>query len=120
MLHAVGFAGLVFDGLDLLDANGDFIGANALAAYYYGMPTGSAIPIEGNGGSGTAGSHWDEQNFQPSAIQMSNELMTGWIDINEKTFLSDTTIATLTDLGYVTNDISPERYYTVDSHLLIA
>lgn len=54
-----------------------------------------SIPLENDGGSGTAGSHWDEVNFAPNGEQMSNELMTGWLNKNEQTYLSDTTIGAL-------------------------
>ena len=92
MGHALGFAGIIFGNLGLLDASGNFIGANALAAYGGGAVS---VPLEDNGGSGTAGSHWDEVNFAPNGAQMSNELMTGFLIKNEQTYLSDTTVGAL-------------------------
>jgi hypothetical protein len=53
------------------------------------------VPLETDGGPGTAYSHWDEG----SALG-SNELMTGYIDGDN--YLSYTTIASLADLGYST------------------
>src|SRR5215218_917811 len=115
MGHALGFIGVIFDHFGLTDGSGHFIGANAVAAY------GGAVPLENNGGAGTAGSHWDETGFAPNGVAMSNELMTGYFVPGEQTYLSDTTVGALADLGYVVGDPSPlDSYVLVDSHLLIA
>jgi len=115
MGHALGFIGVIFDHFGLTDGSGHFIGANAVAAY------GGAVPLENNGGAGTAGSHWDETGFAPNGVAMSNELMTGYFVPGEQTYLSDTTVGALADLGYVVADPSPvDSYVLVDSHLLIA
>lgn len=85
MLHTVGF-GTIWSDLDLI-SGGFFNGALANAAY-----AGTAlIPLERDGGPGTAYSHWDEETF-------TNELMTGYIDGDN--VLSYVTIASLGDLGY--------------------
>src|SRR5215213_9867889 len=73
MGHALGFIGVIFNQLGLVDGSGNFTGANAVASY------GGVVPLENDGGSGTAGSHWDEINFMPNGVQMSNELMTGYL-----------------------------------------
>ena len=49
--------------------------------------------VEQDGGSGTAGSHWDEDTFH-------NELMTGYIDSGSNPF-SAMSAASFADLGYV-------------------
>jgi len=109
MVHAIGFVGFVFDGLKLVN-NGNFVGANATAAY-----GGTAVPIESGGGSGTAGSHWDELDFAPHGTPMSNELMTGYVIQNEQTYLSDVTIGLLADIGYsVVDPSSKDAYLPVD------
>jgi hypothetical protein len=115
MIHALGFTGLVFDGLELVDAAGNFIGSKAMAAY-----GGSPVPIEAGGGTGTAGSHWAESGFAPGGVPMSNELMTGYLGMNQTTYLSDTTIGALADIGYTVVDPSPGAYLVVDSGLLLA
>jgi hypothetical protein len=52
---------------------------------------------------------------------MSNELMTGYFVSGEQTYLSDTTIGALADLGYVVQDPSLQsNFVPVDSHLLLA
>jgi hypothetical protein len=106
MVHALGFAGVIFEQLNLIDANGNFMGDAAMAAY------GGPVPIEDGGGGGTAGSHWDEALFSPpDAPSSGNELMTGWIDPNQSTYVSDTTLAALQDLGYSINDPTPQLSY---------
>ena len=115
MGHALGFAGYIFNQLGLVDSFGNFTGAQAVAAY------GGAVPLENSGGSGTAGSHWDEADFKPNGVVMSNDLMTGYFTPGETTLLSDTTVAALGDLGYSVQDPSIGiALLVVDSHLLIA
>jgi hypothetical protein len=51
---------------------------------------------------------------------MSNELMTGYLVPGEQTYLSDTTVGALADLGYAVQDPSAgSSYLVVDSHLLL-
>lgn len=52
---------------------------------------GDAPLVETDGGSGTAGGHWDETSYD-------TELMTGYID--DPNYLSAMSIASLADLGY--------------------
>ena len=85
MLHTVGF-GTIWSAKGLISGGG-FNGALANAVY----PGSALIPLELDGGSGTAYAHWDEDAF-------GNELMTGYIDGNND--LSYMTIASLGDLGY--------------------
>jgi hypothetical protein len=89
MLHTIGF-GTIWSYLGLTNGS-SYTGAAANAAY----PGGELVPLETDGGPGTAYSHWDEG----SALG-SNELMTGYIDGDN--YLSYTTIASLADLGYST------------------
>jgi hypothetical protein len=118
MGHALGFAGIIFDNLGLVDGFGNFSGANAVAAYGTGA---TSVPLEQDGGSGTAGSHWDEATFAPNGVSMSNELMTGYVVPNEQTYLSDTTVGAMADLGYHVQDPSvSSSYLTIDNHLLLA
>jgi hypothetical protein len=114
MGHALGFVGSIFSQLGLTDNAGHFTGASAVAAY------GGPVPLEDTGGSGTAGSHWDEATFAPNGEQMSTELMTGYFVPGETTLLSDTTVGALADLGYMVLDPSVgSTSMVVDSHLLI-
>jgi len=113
MGHALGFVGSLFGQLGLTDNAGHFTGAQAVAAY------GGLVPLEDTGGSGTAGSHWDEATFAPNGQLMSNELMTGFFVPGETTLLSDTTVGALADLGYHVQDPSVGTSMIVDSHLLV-
>jgi hypothetical protein len=89
MLHTIGH-GTIWSYLGLTNGS-SFTGAAANAAY----PGEELLPLETDGGPGTAYSHWDEG----SALG-TNELMTGYIDGDN--YLSYTTIASLADLGYST------------------
>ncbi|PYG34422.1 leishmanolysin [Pelagimonas varians] len=105
MLHAMGF-GTLWSYMGLTSgsvASGDmrFTGVNASETYLIEFPgvaasdLGSAlgVPIETDGGAGTAGGHWDEVLFD-------TEIMTGYVDPDS--FVSDMTIAALEDMGYDT------------------
>jgi hypothetical protein len=115
MAHALGFAGPLFQALGLTDASGNFFtGANAIRAY------GGAVPLEIAGGTATAGSHWSETDFAPRGRALPNELMTGFIAPGENTYLSDTTVAALADMGYHVHDPSPGRSaLLVDSGMVV-
>jgi Leishmanolysin len=94
MLHSVGF-GSVWSYFPGLVSGGTFNGLSAVTEYHadYSVTTGG-IPVEQDGGSGTAGSHWDEGTFD-------TELMTGYIDpFPSDMYVADMTIASLGDLGY--------------------
>lgn len=95
-LHVLGI-GSLWDlyGLSVEDDNGtpkptddtlDYTGALAEAEW------GGDLLIETDGGSGTAGGHWDEETY-------GDELMTGYINL-EGNHLSSFSIAALADLGY--------------------
>ena len=98
MLHTVGF-GTVWNYRGLVSGAGTaapvYTGALANAVY----PGTAWIPVENDGGAGTAGSHWEDSVF-------GNELMTGYIDGDNS--LSYMTIASLGDLGY--NVVSGASY----------
>lgn len=91
MAHSLG-VGSIWDRLGLV-SNGLFTGANAVREYQAMGGTGTGIPVEQDGGSGTAGSHWDEETF-------GNELMTGYINAGENYFTA-MSAASFADLGYV-------------------
>ena len=91
MAHSLGF-GSIWDRVGLV-SNGLFSGANALDAYVDMGGSGSGVPVKQDGGSGTAGSHWDEETF-------GNELMTGYINAGENYF-TGLSAAAFKDIGYV-------------------
>ena len=78
--------------INYTDGSGEYYGAAALAAYRAEFdPLAAFVPVELEGGDGTANGHWDESIGK-------HELMTGWIDA--PTFTSNTTLASFVDLGY--------------------
>ncbi|HEX8642314.1 MAG TPA: leishmanolysin-related zinc metalloendopeptidase [Allosphingosinicella sp.] len=93
MAHSLGF-GSIWDRLGLV-TNGLFTGTKAVAEYHAMGGTAAGIPVEQDGGSGTAGSHWDEEIF-------GNELMTGYINEGENYFTA-MSAASFADMGYVIN-----------------
>lgn len=103
MLHCLGF-GTGWKSMGLVqDFSGDlrFTGDNATAMYnkLYPLLAGPdllsdfGVPVETDGGTGTAGVHWDDTTFK-------NEIMTG--TLNYTNVVSDMTIAALEDMGYNT------------------
>jgi hypothetical protein len=75
-------------GKRIVIAPGDTANAEFLAMGGSGL-----IPVEQDGGSGTAGSHWDDETF-------GNELMTGYID-NGANYFTAMSAGSFDDLGYV-------------------
>jgi leishmanolysin len=95
MLHSVGF-GSIWSYKGVVSGS-DFVGTHAVTEFQAllaaaGRPADNGVPIETDGGSGTAGAHWDEAYF-------NNELMTGYIN-GSNNLLSKMTVASLWDLGY--------------------
>lgn len=98
MGHVLGFGTLWNYHRALLQGSGTadprFVGPAAIAAYDRLGGTG-AVPVEGDGGPGTAYAHWDEEAFQ-------TELMTGFIALGDSP-LSGVSVGSMGDLGYVVN-----------------
>ena len=70
--------------------------------------SGSGVPVELDGGSGTAGSHWDEETF-------GNELMTGYINAGEN-YISGMSAAAFKDMGYV---VTPDYLAWADARIRV-
>jgi len=106
MIHTLGF-GTLWDYHNLvatqIDDNGtkkptdDIVTSvftGEMASHYEILDNANPL-VETDGGSGTAGGHWDEETY-------GNELMTGYIDNpNELTLM---TYGSLVDMGYVIDD----------------
>lgn len=93
--HALG-AGTLWGKLGLNSVFGQYTGSKALQVWQSMKNDTSLgyVPLEVDGGSGTANAHWSENIF-------GNELMTGYQDISNPEKLSSLTIAMMADLGYV-------------------
>jgi hypothetical protein len=105
MGHVLGFGTLWNFGRTLLQgttADPRFVGLAAIAGYHEVGGRGPSVPVEEDGGPGTARSHWDEETFD-------TELMTGFIALGDSP-LSIITIGSMQDLGYVVNPDAAERY----------
>ncbi|MEO1527088.1 MAG: leishmanolysin-related zinc metalloendopeptidase [Planctomycetota bacterium] len=77
--------------------SGQYTGTQALAAYRREFdPNATYVPVELDGGPGTANSHWNEED-------LGDEVMTGFI--HGEVFVSGVTIGGLEDLGYL---VTPE------------
>lgn len=89
MAHVLGF-GTLF-GYHQLVASGAYIGAAGVAEYEALGGVG-AVPLENDGGPGTAGGHWEEDIF-------GSELMTGYVNAGHNPF-SRVSAGAFADLGY--------------------
>lgn len=118
MMHVMGF-GTLWNSLNLVtntvDTQGTpkptddvitsiYNGDQANSAYVGFFTTDDFLFVETDGGSGTAGGHWDEETY-------FDELMTGYIGHlysdgtrDNTNYLSDWSVAALADLGYTLVD----------------
>ena len=114
MMHVLGFGTLWNYGDNPLVSNYEYTGANALAAYRDAEDDQTLlyIPVEEDGGGGTAGGHWNEilANYSKDTDGLDNELMTGFID--DDNYLSKFSVMSLADLGYAVTyeDYSYDNY----------
>lgn len=103
--HVLGF-GTLWPDLQLLGGAGGtdprFLGPGGGTAYQALGGGTAGVPVENAGADGTRDSHWRESVF-------GNELMTGYINLGSNP-LSAVTIASLRDLGYVTDATAADAY----------
>ena len=86
---------------DLLDYWGDFVGEYTLETFseLAGEPL-TYVPVEKEGGLGTADSHWDsDHEFFDFNKEFTREIMGGYAD-ESTNYLSEITISSIKDLGY--------------------
>lgn len=128
--HVIGY-GILWEANNLyVNGSGQYTGAFALDAYRSEFdPTATFIPVEQEGGGGTADGHWDEINLgggltgitDPQGRDLANELMTGWDTPHPPTgvptYLSQTTISSFADLGYTVVPEPPAAWLAVASLL---
>jgi hypothetical protein len=107
MGHVLGLSGWFWrqDGLLSSSSSYYYTGTNGLAQYRTLAHNSSLsyVPLETQGGSGTAGSHWSESVF-------GDELMTGYSPASNHAPLSILTIGALADLGYTVNYAAADTY----------
>lgn len=108
MGHVLGI-GTIWDSLGLLAGDGTqnprFTGPQATTAYNQIFGTNvTGVPVEQDGGPGTAYGHWDEEILQ-------TELMTGYAEAAGVAMpLSRITAASLADMGYQVNLAAADAY----------
>jgi len=111
MAHVMGFGTLwTYNGV-YSTGTGEYTGANALATYQseFNQLGAAYVPVELGGSPGTANGHWDENNngggltgiTDSLGRDMRDELMTGWLNNSANLFVSQTTLASFTDIGFV-------------------
>lgn len=90
-----------------INNSGQYTGAFGLAAYRaeFNQPLATFIPVELNGGSGTANGHWNDSTnvFDAQGRPLIRELMTGFINdgpANVPLYVADFTIQSFRDIGY--------------------
>ena len=110
MAHVLGIGTLWTNNNLYVNGSGQYTGVNALAQYQVEFDNDATfVPVELDGGPGTANGHWDEGNItviDPNNVNFGRErneaLLTGFLDPNG-TFISNTTGGSLHDLGYEIN-----------------
>jgi subtilisin family serine protease len=109
MGHVLGFGGL-WQSFGLVTGLGGnnplYVGTNALREYrsLFGVPTATGVPVENQGGPGTAGVHWRES-------VLVTELMTGFAEpAGTPMPISRITLGALQDLGYRVNYAKADSY----------
>ena len=117
MAHVIGFGTLWTYNNNVYGTNynlytagtGQYYGPNALAQWQseFNRPTDTFVPVELQGGTGTADGHWAETYggagltgivSNATGMDMANELMTGWA--SSTFFVSRATLGAIADLGY--------------------
>ena len=111
MAHVMGIGTLWTTNNLYTSGSGEYNGANALAQYQVEFDNSAVfVPVELDGGPGTANGHWDESNavtvIDPNNVNFgrtrSGALMTGFLDTNDP-YISNTTGGSFQDLGYSVN-----------------
>jgi hypothetical protein len=95
MGHVLGI-GTLWKGNQLHSGSNDNYEGSEAKQAWKDMGCSGRLPVETDGGSGTAGGHWDE-------ACLDGELMTGYVETTQSMPLSRLTIASLKDMGYGVN-----------------
>ncbi|MCA9239500.1 MAG: hypothetical protein KDA37_04845 [Planctomycetales bacterium] len=107
MAHVLGFGTWWNYNSVYVDGSGEFTGANATAYWQSEFGQTGTPDVELGGNPGTKDGHWNEVDLGAGLTgitdglgrDMRDELMTGWL--NGNSFISDMTIASFVDIGFV-------------------
>ncbi|MEM7316801.1 MAG: peptidase, partial [Planctomycetota bacterium] len=107
MGHVMGFGTLWVSNGVYTNGTGEYTGTNATAAWQSEFGQSGTPDVELGGGAGTANGHWNEVDggsaltgiVDSMGRDMRDELMTGWL--NPNAFISDMTIQSFVDIGFV-------------------
>lgn len=139
MAHVLGFGTLWDNNGVYTDETGQYFGAGALAAFQveFDEPDATYVPVELDGGAGTANGHWnmgqDLGSFEATdsrddpgdsmvytsvnnGLRLANELMTGFL--TGEAWLSNTTLQSFYDIGF--NVVPEPSMYALFSGLVAA
>ncbi|NNC89202.1 MAG: hypothetical protein HKN82_12150 [Akkermansiaceae bacterium] len=119
MAHVLGF-GTLWEFNNVYDASGapgQYTGAAGLATYQaeFNQPAAAFVPVELQGGAGTAHGHWNEEFTPPSGPHPPNgitdafgrdlgdDILTGWTGpgSTSQQWLSETSAYSLEDIGFL-------------------
>jgi hypothetical protein len=129
VLHEIGHIlgiGTMWTYNNLVNKSGDYDGENAVREYnaIFNLTNNSIIPIEDDGGSGTAGGHLEE-GIEPGVSHASilpgldQELMTGYSESNKGGQpLSKITVGLLEDIGFSVNYNNADTFIPQDGGYL--
>lgn len=112
MFHAIG-SGTLWERHGLVDSTGfAYTGSHALD--FYQRETGDMhagfVPLETGGGPGTAGGHWeDDDPYFVDRLNQRQEINTG-TDFGFETFISNVTLASFRDIGYLVPSLGGDEY----------
>lgn len=114
MGHVIGFGIQWISNGVYKNGSGQYTGEYGVAAYNheYGQ-NGTYVPVELLGGIGTANKHWAEVEKGAALTgitdllgrDMAHELMTGWLNVGRPPYISNTTLQSLRDIGFVVVDL---------------
>ncbi len=107
MAHVLGL-GTLWDTFSLISPTNEYqyVGSTALSAWRVVStnPNATYVPLETEGGAGTAGAHWLESI-------LGDEIMTGYVDMVMP--FSIVTVGSLADLGYVVDYSRADTFFIV-------
>ena len=113
MGHVLGLGTLWTFNNVYVNGTGQFTGARALEEFKveFNQPTATFVPVELGGGSGTANGHWNEVDggagltglTDTMGRDMAFELMTGWLNTSQPSFVSRMTLGSFEDIGFTSN-----------------